>query len=146
MLAECFAVRQQIKIVPSALAIGGIFVAIESFEDLFVWQKADALVQEIYRLVEKLPKREAYGLRSQITDAAVSITSNIAEGHDRGTTKEYLSFLYNARGSNSEVKSQLKTCVKVGYLSWDEAQVALDLTDDVGKLLNRLIKSLKDKL
>ena len=75
---------------------------INSYKELFVWQKAMDLVAEIYRIVKLLPKEETYGLSDQMRRAAVSVPSNIAEGQARNTTRDFINFLYMARGSNAE--------------------------------------------
>jgi len=75
---------------------------VECFEDLRVWQEARGIVRIVYRLTGKFPPQERYGLASQIQRAAVSTMSNIAEGFERGTTKEFINFLYIAKGSNGE--------------------------------------------
>ena len=77
------------------------------FKDLIVWQKAMDLVEETYRVVKCLPKEEQYGLSNQMRRAVVSIPSNIAEGNQRGSIKEYLHFLYIAMGSLGELETQI---------------------------------------
>lgn len=77
------------------------------FEDLPVWQKAMGLAQDIYCLTESAPFKKAHSLRDQLERAALSVSNNIAEGFERGTTKELLAFLYIARGSAGEVRSML---------------------------------------
>ena len=84
-----------------------------SYKELFVWQKAMDLVAEIYRIVKLLPKEETYGLSDQMRRAAVSIPSNIAEGQARNTTREFINYLYTARGSNAELQTQCLICVKL---------------------------------
>ena len=79
----------------------------ERFEDLPVWKSAIGLAEKIYALTEKPPFRRKYSLRDQIERAALSISNNIAEGFERGTTQELLTFLYIARGSAGEVRSML---------------------------------------
>ena len=79
----------------------------ERFEDLPVWKSAISLAEKIYALTEKPPFRRKYSLRDQIERAALSISNNIAEGFERGTTQELLTFLYIARGSSGEVRSML---------------------------------------
>jgi four helix bundle protein len=79
----------------------------ERFEDLPVWKAAIALAEKIYALTEKPPFRRKYSLRDQIERAALSVSNNIAEGFERGTTQELLTFLYIARGSAGEVRSML---------------------------------------
>ena len=79
----------------------------ERFEDLPVWKSAISLAEKIYALTEKPPFRRKYSLCDQIERAALSISNNIAEGFERGTTQELLTFLYIARGSAGEVRSML---------------------------------------
>ncbi|MBC8526532.1 MAG: four helix bundle protein [Candidatus Cloacimonetes bacterium] len=87
---------------------------IEKFEDLEVWQEGMRLVVEIYQQFKKI---KDYGFRDQIQRAAVSIPSNIAEGFDRGSNKEYIHFLYIARGSCAELRTQLYLALKVGFIN-----------------------------
>ena len=115
---------------------------IQDFKDLVVWQKAMDLTAEVYRLTKKLPKDELYGLTNQLRRAAVSIPSNIAEGNARGSQREYVRFLSIARGSKSEVETQLLLCVKLGYLEPSETESALALCTEVGKMLTVMISKL----
>ena len=78
---------------------------VESFKDLFVWQKGIELVNDIYKLTKQFPEDEVYGLTSQIRRAAISIPANIAEGCGRGTTKNYIQFLEISRGSLLELET-----------------------------------------
>ena len=79
----------------------------ERFEDLPVWQAASSLAVRVFALGEKAPLRRHRSLRDQIERAALSVSNNIAEGFERGTTNELLAFLYIARGSSGEVRSML---------------------------------------
>ena len=79
----------------------------ERFEDLPVWKAAISLAERIYALTERAPFKRKYSLRDQIERAALSVSNNIAEGFERGTTQELLTFLYIARGSAGEVRSML---------------------------------------
>lgn len=88
---------------------------------LEVWQEAMHLVQEIYQLTQKFPKYELYGLASQMQKAAVSIPSNIAEGAARGSKKDFVRFLYIARGSLAELETQLNISQNLGYLTLTES-------------------------
>lgn len=80
---------------------------LKSYKELTVWQKSIELVKEIYKITNQLPKNEIYGLSIQIRRAAISIPSNIAEGHLRKNLKEYLQFLRVAYSSSAEVETQL---------------------------------------
>lgn len=93
---------------------------IETFEDLVIWQKAVELAKDVYLITEREKLRTDFGLRSQIRNSAVSISSNIAEGFERRTRKEYLNFLNIAKASAGELRSQLYVAREVGYLNDDE--------------------------
>jgi len=113
-----------------------------NYRELIVWQKAMDLVEEAYRLTRLLPRDELYGLTNQIRRAAVSIPSNIAEGNSRHTTQDYIRFLSIARGSKSEVETQLEICVRLKYLSKDQTILAFCLCDEISKILNSIIQRL----
>jgi len=114
-----------------------------SYQGLRVWQKAMELAVIIYRLTKKLPKEELFSLSDQMRRAAISIPSNIAEGQDRDTNREFVRFLTISRGSKAELETQLLICVKVGYLNEHEISEAMDLLKETGKMLTSLINKLK---
>ena len=120
--------------------------AINSYRDLVVWQKAMALVSAIYKLTHSFPKLERFGLTSQIRRAAVSIPSNIAEGQGRLATKEFRQFLGVARGSLKELETQLLISIDLTYAEAVEVDTCLGLADEVGRMLNALIKALERRL
>jgi four helix bundle protein len=93
---------------------------VNCFEDLFVWQKAIEFAKDIYILTERKGLRTDFGLKNQMRDAAVSISTNIAEGFERRSRKEYLNFLNIAKGSSGEIRSLLYVAYQVGYISLDE--------------------------
>ena len=117
----------------------------ESFTKLDVWQKAHKLTLSIYKLTEDLPKEEKYRLGDQIRRSASSIPANIVEGQARQTTKEYIQFLYNARGSLAETKYHLRLAKDLDYVEQSEYESLIDNYNSVGKMLNSLINSLKDR-
>ena len=88
---------------------------IHSFRDLRVWQLAMEVVELVYRLSRSFPRSEVYGLSSQIQRAAVSVPSNIAEGHTREHTKEYLQHLSIAQASLAELETQLEIAIRLKY-------------------------------
>lgn len=109
-------------------------------KELIVWQKAMAMVTEIYRLTRDFPKEERYGLVSQMRRAAVSIPSNIAEGQSRQSKGEFRQFLGIARGSYAELETQIEIAKNLGFVTTPhliDEQLA-----EVGRLLNGLIRSL----
>ena len=115
---------------------------ISSHEDLIAWQKSMDMVEEVYRISRSLPFEEKYGLSNQMRRAAISVPSNIAEGHSRITKNEFLNFLSIARGSNAELNTQLKIGVRIGYFSVDDINKALRLNNEVGRLISGLMGKL----
>lgn len=93
---------------------------VECFEDLFVWQRAIEFAKEIYVITENQCLKNDYGLKNQMRNAAVSIPTNIAEGFERRSRKEYLNFLNIAKASAGECRSLLFIAFEVGYLQNDE--------------------------
>ena len=112
------------------------------FEEMPVWHKAMDLSVAIFKLTEGLPRKEDYGLTSQIRRAALSISANIAEGFGRKHTKDKLNFYYNARGSLAETKNHLIYGQKVGYLTDSEFEEAVGTIEVIWKELNFIIASL----
>ena len=104
------------------------------------------LVELVYKLAAKLPREEKYGLTAQLQRAAVSIPSNIAEGHARESTREYLRYLLIARGSMAELETQLLLCVRLGLLTESGIAQASAVSDEVGKMIRGLQHSLDEKL
>jgi len=119
---------------------------LKSYRDFTVWQKSMDLATEIYRVVKLLPKAETYALSDQMRRSAVSIPSNIAEGQGRNSKREFINFLGFASGSQRELETQLQLCVKVGYMTEEEIFSAMNLCEEVGKMLSTLRKKLKDSL
>lgn len=115
---------------------------LKTYKDFIVWQKAIDLVVEIYRLVKFLPREEIYALSDQMRRAAVSIPSNIAEGQGRNTKKEFVNFLSIARGSQTELETQLQICVRLNYISSEQVETALNLCQEINKMLNSMIVKL----
>ena len=115
----------------------------QGYKDLLVWQKSMQLVKEIYTLTKLLPKEELYALCNQMHRAAISIPSNIAEGHSRNSDKELIQFLYIARGSKAELETQLDIGVMLGYFSDSNITQAAKLCNEVGKMLNSFIVKIK---
>ena len=120
---------------------------IKSFRDLLVWQKAMALAKSVYCVVKYLPREETYGLSDQMRRAAVSIPSNIAEGQARQTKKEFLQFLWIARGSSAELETQLQLAIDLGYLDGvpeEQMKTLFQLSDEVSRMLYTLIARLTE--
>ena len=113
------------------------------YKDLNVWKISIDLVKDIYQLTSKFPSKEKFGLISQIQRAAVSIPSNIAEGANRNSNKEFIQFLFIALGSASEVETQLIIANKLGYTH--NINDELNEITKIRKMLNALIRSLRNK-
>ena len=116
----------------------------KSYRDLIVWQKSMDLVTLIYKLALKLPENEKYGLIPQIKRSAISIPSNIAEGYGRNYRKDYSRFLQIARGSLFENQTQLEIAVNLGFIKVEDLQEIKELSIEVEKMLNSLIKKLEE--
>ena len=117
---------------------------IKSFEELPMWKDARKFTNKIYNLTKKFPSREMYGLNSQITKAAVSIMSNIAEGFDRFSSREFIRFLVISRGSISEVQNDLYIALDLKYINQNEFQLVYDNAKNLGKQINGFIKYLRN--
>jgi four helix bundle protein len=118
---------------------------VQSYRDLIVWQKSIDLVLEIYGATQSFPKTETYGLVSQLRRAAVSVPSNIAEGHARLSTGEFKQFLGHSRGSLMEIETQVLISQRLGYINAGESSNLLNRATEVGKVLNGLLNSLDRK-
>jgi four helix bundle protein len=116
-----------------------------SFEEMPVWQKAMDLAIKIFQLTEKLPKKEDYGLTSQIRRSTLSVAGNIAEGFGRKHTKDKLNFYYDSRGSLTETKNHLIYGYRVKYFTKSEFEERSNLIVEIWKELNSLINSLQKK-
>lgn len=106
-----------------------------SYRDLKVWQMGMELVIETYRIARDLPRCELYGLGAQLRRAAVSVPSNIAEGHARRSRGDYRRHLGIARGSIAELETQLLTAERLGYIPMTKLEKAIGLCDEVSRML-----------
>ena len=114
----------------------------QHYKDLIAWQKAMDLVTEIYKLTDSFPRREVYSLTDQIRRAAVSVPSNIAEGQAHYNKREFLHFLRHSAGSLAELETQLLIALRLSYAAKDDVQGLLERVNELGRILNGLIKSL----
>jgi four helix bundle protein len=117
---------------------------IENFEDLWVWQKGIALVKEIYLLTANGKLNRDFGLRDQLQRAAVSISTNIAEGFERSSRREYVRFLLIAKGSAGEVRSLLRVALEVGYIDQEQYNILRSSVLDLSRYLSNQIRSLRE--
>ena len=114
-----------------------------SLEELLVWHRAMELVDGVYKHTRNWPKAEVFGLTNQVRRAAVSVPSNIAEGHGRKQDGDFVRFLSIAYGSLMEVKTQLLIGVRQGFSGESETQAVLRVVDEVAKMLNALRKAVQ---
>jgi len=116
---------------------------IQTFTDLIAWKEGHRLVVDIYKVTKSFPDNEIYGMVSQMRRAAVSITSNIAEGFGRKGYKEKLQFYYMASGSLTELKNQILISKDIDYLAIDDYRRLVEEANSAHKLLNLLISKTK---
>ena len=115
--------------------------AVSRFEELKAWQKARVLTKRVYEVTSRGEFAKDYGLARQIQRAAVSVMSNIAEGFERGNRREFHQFLFVAKASCAEVRSELYISFDVGYLSRDELRDLLALAEEVSRIIGGLRSS-----
>jgi four helix bundle protein len=108
------------------------------YRETVVWNRAMEAAKEVYRLAALLPREEVYGMRSQMTRAAVSIACNIAEGWARESPRDKAHFLAIAQGSTAEVETQITLCEQVGWFPLVETAVARRCLDEVSRMLTTL--------
>jgi four helix bundle protein len=118
----------------------------KSFEEINSWQKARIFTKEIYEITEKPNFKKDFDFVRQIRRATISISSNIAEGFERNTDKEFIYFLYVAKASAGEVRSQLYLAIDLEYITKDEFQVLIESVTEISKLISGFIKYLSPKL
>ena len=121
-------------------------MTVSSYRDLVVWQKAMDLLVECYRACDRFPKAEMFGLCSQLQRSAVSVPANIAEGHGRHSTREYLQHLRIAHGSLVEAETHIAIAERLQYLEVETAQRLQDRSAEIGRMINGLISSLRNKM
>jgi four helix bundle protein len=115
-----------------------------NFKNLLIWEQGILLVKEIYKIAQKLPSDEKFGLKSQITRAAVSIPSNIAEGSSRNSEVEFKRFLEIAIGSLFELETQLIIIKELELIKSEDFKIIFELIEKEGKMINRLINTIKN--
>lgn len=120
-------------------------MVVRSYRDLIAWQKSIDLVTTIYRCTQTFPKAETYGLISQLRRAAVSVPSNIAEGHARLTTGEFRQFLGHALGSLTEIETQILIALRLGYMTSSESHALMERTDEIGRIVRGLLQSIANR-
>ena len=118
--------------------------AIQNFRDLKIWQLGKEIVVETYKITRGLPSEELYGLTTQMRRAAVSIPSNISEGHSRRATKDYQRFLNIAAGSCSELETQVEISLELRYLKEAMCEGVMEKIDHERRMLRKLIGKLSE--
>ena len=116
---------------------------VKSYRDFIAWRKAILLVTDVYAKTAGFPTREIYGLSSQMRRAAVSIASNIAEGHGRATPGEFVQFLCHARGSLCELETQVVIARNLSYITAEGEQSLLGISQELGRVLNGLLGAIQ---
>ncbi|MCA9858554.1 MAG: four helix bundle protein [Thermomicrobiales bacterium] len=119
---------------------------VRNFRDLRVWQNSMDLSEEIYRLTWSFPERERFSLASQLQRAVVSIPSNIAEGHARGHSNDYVRFLSIARGSAGEVSTQLDLATRLGYVQQNRSRQLIAQIEDLTRQITALRTSIESRI
>jgi four helix bundle protein len=119
--------------------------AMQSFRDLLVWQRSMELTVAVYRLTQRFPREEAFGLTSQLRRSAISIPSNIAEGHGRMNPREFKHFLLIARASNCELQTQLELSGVLGFADSQLLNQVHGISNEVEKMLFSFLSNLKSK-
>lgn len=114
-----------------------------NFRELQIWQEGKSFAIDIYRITRQMPKEEVYGLTSQMRRAAVSISSNIAEGCSRNSNKEFIRFLEIAIGSSFELETQLIISCELEFLKEDEVEKLIESVNSLQMRINAFIKSVK---
>ena len=120
-------------------------MAVGKYQELKAWQAAMQLAELAYVLSARFPKHQTYGLASQLQRSAVSIPSNVAEGHARDSLREYLHHISIAMGSLAEVETQLLLAERLNYVKAEEMRTLEGLVEQTGMMLRGLQKSLKAK-
>jgi len=120
-------------------------MAVLSYRDLNVWQKAMDIAAAVYQLTKPFPQSELYGLTTQMRRAAVSIAANIAEGHGRETSGAYIQFLRIAQGSLKELETHIFLAQRVDLVGSDQIEPILDECDKLGRMLRALIRAIQEK-
>ena len=120
-------------------------VVYKSFKDMPIWQNAISVAEDIFKLTENLPKKEDYGLTSQLRRAALSISSNIAEAYGRHHISDKINFYYFSRGSVTETQSQLEYANRVGYVDKDTSDILIKKLSQIYNDINKIIVTFRNK-
>jgi four helix bundle protein len=119
-------------------------MAVKCYRDLIVWERSLELTCEVYRLTDRFPSSERFGLTIQMRRAAASIASNIAEGHERHSRADFRRFVSMALGSLAELETQIELGIRLGFSDAERAATLRGLTDQVGRMLNTMRTRLRN--
>jgi len=117
----------------------------KSFKDMPIWQNAIDIAEDIFRLTENLPKKEDYGLTSQLRRSALSISANIAEAYGRNHTSDKINFYYFSRGSVAETQSHLEYANRVGYIDKDKSDALIKRLSEIYNDINKIVVTFRNK-
>jgi len=120
-------------------------MAIKSFRDLTVWQQGMQLVEDVYELSRLLPRDERFGLTMQMRRAAISVPLNVAEGFRRWRRQAYCNHVSIALGSQGELETQIEISIRLKYITAARASPVMQRIEEVGKMLNGLLRSLEER-
>jgi len=115
---------------------------LKHYQELVAWQKAMDFAEAVHRVTRRFPRHEMFGLTSQLRRAVISVPSNIAKGQGRGTTKEFIQFLNYSTGSLQEAETQLILGRRFDYMAERELNGFLEMSNEVGRVNNGLIRAL----
>lgn len=121
-------------------------MTVRDFRDLHIWQKAMALTEAVYGISQAFPSTESFGLTGQMRRAAISVASNIAEGHARESQREFARFLAIARGSLAELQTQLLLAERIGYGRRHEMPAVLAAAEELGKMLRGMQRTVESEI
>ena len=119
--------------------------AIKSHRDLEVWKQAMDLVEQCYRLSERFPRSEEFGSRAQLRRSSISVPSNLAEGHGRSTTGDFVRHVSIAHGSLMELETQILIACRLHYLESVDTEALLERTEDISRMLSSLKRGLRER-
>jgi four helix bundle protein len=117
-------------------------MSVKSFEELIAWQRSMNLAEEVYRITSNMPFAKDWGLKDQTRRSGISISSNIAEGFGKYSSREFRKFLAIANGSSYELRSQLILAQRIGYLDENKAKVVIGACIEVSKIIGGLRRTL----
>jgi four helix bundle protein len=120
-------------------------MGVKRFEDLIAWQRSRELNKRTYELTSQPPFNKDFPLRDQMRRASISVMSNIAEGFDRGGDKEFVQYLFNAKASCAELRSQLRAASDAGYLHENDYNSLFELSEETSRILQGLIIAVKSR-